>query len=137
MVSAPFLNGTLEPLIQVIADRRIFMDVLVLIKVTVSEYLLSDFSASKMARCFMNIWHSLPIPLFVPNTNRVKTPCSTFKHSFQVLSLLAVFMALEDLLYRLLGLARGVDVHDSDIEKCCLTSLPLSHIQPCFSTCVT
>ena len=77
VVSAPLLNGTLDPLMHVMADRSISIDVLVLIQVIVSEYLWSVFSASKVARCFMNIWHSLPIPPFVPNTNGVKTPCST------------------------------------------------------------
>ena len=73
------LKGTLEPLIQVTADLRISVEILALSHVMTSLYLWSVFSARVVASCLRNIWHSFPIPPFVPKTRGVKTPCSTFR----------------------------------------------------------
>ena len=72
------LNGTLDPRMHVMVDFRISVDMRALSHVIVSEYSWFIFSDKVMASYFKNIWHSFPIPPFVPNIRGVKAPCSTF-----------------------------------------------------------
>ena len=90
VVVVVFLKGTRDPLTHVIADFRISIETRVLIHVQVSAYDSLVFSDRVVDKCLMNIWHSLPMPPFVPNTSGVKTPCSIsttlWKYSLSLLA---------------------------------------------------
>ena len=70
-------KGILEPLILVWTDLRISNDKRVLSHVITTAYGSPSFLESLSAKCFKNIWHSTPIPPFVPKTSGVKVPIST------------------------------------------------------------
>ena len=70
-------HGLLDPLTHRIVDLRISKDSLVLNQVMIYAYSSDCFIDNFSAKFFINIWHSYPIPPFVPITRGVNVPCCT------------------------------------------------------------
>ena len=71
------LHGLLDPRIHKTVDLKTSNESFVLIHVIVEAYFSDCFRESFFANRFMNLWHSSPIPPFVPITRGVNDPCST------------------------------------------------------------